>query len=215
METKDSQNKRRYKMALLFIQTKELKKLYYSEMENSPRNYNLVNKEWLDNYKDKNNYKYAITLLNSFEDWKDYSEFKHKISKYFQIEENNFTQYGADDALDNIMNFSLQKENISNYISYPTNCELVKIEFFNDCSKGSVGFPQYNVWIGNKLIIINDSETNNVLFLCSLIDNQENINNCLIKINYILAFQNEEYMKNEINQIIISKDLNKYLYEKK
>ena len=192
--------KKRYKMALLFIQTEELKRLYNSEIDLAPKKYYLVNKEWLDNYKNINDYNYSIEMLNSFKDWKDYSDFQQKISKYCHIEDLNLTRYGLEDALDNIFNFSLQKEKVQNInFSYPTNCELVKDEFFNDCSKGAIGFPQYEVYIGNQLIIIKDSETQNILFLCSL---KESNNNFVIKINYILAFENEFSMNSELSTII-------------
>ena len=56
------------------------------------------------------------------------------------------------------MNFSLNKEKISNFnLSFPNDCELFREEFFKDCSNGSVCFPVYEIYIGNKLIIINKS----------------------------------------------------------
>ena len=209
---KNTQKKKRYKMALLFIQTEELKRLYNSEIDLGPKKYYLVNKEWLDNYKNINDYNYSIEMLNSFKDWKDYSDFQQKISKYCRIEDLNLTQFGADDTLDNILNFSLQKEKLPNInFSYPTNCELVKEEFFNDCFKGAIGFPQYEVWIGNQFIIIKDSETQNILFLCSLIESNSNF---LIKINYILAFENEYSMNTELSILISLKDINNYLNQR-
>ena len=192
-------NKKRYKMALLFIQTKEIQRLYNSNMNNSPKNYYLISKEWLDNYKKDNNYEYAIDMFRSFNEWENYSDFKKKISKYFESDINNFTIFKVEDALDNIFNFSLKKEIIKDFnLAFPANCELVKAEFFKDCSNGSIGFPQYEIFIGNKLIIIKDSETQNVVFLLSLIQNEDNQNNSQVKVNYILAFENEIYMKNEL-----------------
>ena len=52
-----NENKVKFKMALLYAQTRELKKLYEEDMELSPPNYYLVDKDWLDQYKEKNNYK--------------------------------------------------------------------------------------------------------------------------------------------------------------
>ena len=101
---KFQKGKERYKMALLFIQTKEIQKLYNSNIENSPKNYYLVSKEWLDKYKKDNNYDYAISMFNSFNEWENYSDFKQKISKYFDKDKINFTIFKAEDALDNIFN---------------------------------------------------------------------------------------------------------------
>ena len=216
MESNDSgkfkENKKRFKMSLLFIQTKELRNLYNSQLKIIPRKYHLINKNWLDSYKNSNSYNYAIDMFNNYNDWEDYSDFKKKIIKYFPIENSKFTVFGVGDALDNILNFSLNKEKIPNFnLSFPNDCELVREEFFKDCSKGSVGFPIYEIYIGNKLIIIKDSETQNVVFLCSLKENQDNINNFLIKVNCLLAFDCESYMKNEIEQIIAFQSLNNYL----
>ena len=216
MESNDSgkfkENKKRFKMSLLFIQTKELRNLYNSKFKIIPRKYHLINKNWLDSYKNSNSYNYAIDMFNNYNDWEDYSDFKKKIIKYFPIENSKFTVFGVGDALDNILNFSLNKEKIPNFnLSFPNDCELVREEFFKDCSKGSVGFPIYEIYIGNKLIIIKDSETQNVVFLCSLKENQDNINNFLIKVNCLLAFDCESYMKNEIEQIIAFQSLNNYL----
>jgi hypothetical protein len=220
MESNDSvkfkENKKRFKMSLLFIQTKELRKLYNSQFKKIPRKYHLINKNWLDSYKNSNNYNYAIDMFNNYNDWEDYSDFKKKIIKYFPIEDSKFTVFGVGDALDNILNFSLNKEKIPNFnLSFPNDCELVREEFFKDCSKGSLGFPVYDIYIGNKLIIIQDSETQNVVFLCSLVESQDNINNFLIRVNCLLAFDCESYMKNEIEQIIANQSLNNYLNYRK
>ena len=213
---KFQKGKERYKMALLFIQTKEIQKLYNSNIENSPKNYYLVSKEWLDKYKKDNNYDYAKSMFNSFNEWENYSDFKQKISKYFDKDKINFTIFKAEDALDNIFNFSLKKAIIKNFnIAFPADCELVKEEFFKDCSYGSLGFPQYEIFIGNKLIIIKDAETQNVVFLCSLIQNEDNKNNSLVKVNCVLAFENEIYMKNELNEIISnSNNINNYFSQR-
>ena len=74
------ENKKKYKMSLLYIQTKELKKLYNSKMENKPKAYYLIDKDWLDNYKSRNNYEETLDFFKKFDEWKDYSDFKNKVS---------------------------------------------------------------------------------------------------------------------------------------
>ena len=56
----EKQNINKYKMALLFIQEKELKRKYENRMELSPEQYRLVNKEWLNNFKNSYNYNEAM-----------------------------------------------------------------------------------------------------------------------------------------------------------
>ena len=211
---KDKENKKKYKMALLFIQTRELHNLYKSDNLNSPHNYYLVKREWLENYKNINNYNYSINMLNSFNDWKDYSDFKQIISKYVSFDKKDFTVFGVEDALENIFNFSLKKQKIQNYLGFPTDCELVKEEFFQDCSNGKIGFPYYKVWIGNNLIIIIDSETQNVAFLCSLVESQGNDYNSLIKVDCVLAYECENYMNIDIENIISLKSKDKYFSDR-
>jgi hypothetical protein len=86
--TNENNKEKKYKMSLLFIQTKELQKYYNQEMEISPKNYYLVDKNWLDNYKEENNYKNATEMLKVFDDWEDYDDFKQKIRISYGVEEN-------------------------------------------------------------------------------------------------------------------------------
>ena len=192
-------NKKKYKMSLLYIQTRELKNFYNSKMEKEPKAYYLIDKEWLDKYKSRNKYyESSLDYFKNFDDWKDYSDFKNKICNVFKLEQNRLTTFKIEDALDNYFNFSHQKGKIKNsHLIYPQNCELIKKEFVEDVSDGSSGFILYDIYIGNKLILINDCETQSVAFLCSLVENEENKNNFLIQIDYLLAFESEKYMQEE------------------
>ena len=80
-------------MSLLFIQTKELRNLYNSQLKKIPRKCHLINKNWLDSYKISISYNYAIDIFNNYNDWEDYSIFKKKIIKYFPIENSKFTVF--------------------------------------------------------------------------------------------------------------------------
>ena len=104
------ENKKKFKMCLLYIQTKEIRKLYNEEIKNKPKKYYLVNKERLDKYKSINNYKYAEYYYNNYKDYKDYQDFKNKVYKYFQIDKNNFTEYEVSDNLNNCLEFSSKKK---------------------------------------------------------------------------------------------------------
>ena len=104
-QNKNENNKeKKYKMSLLFIQTKELQKYYNQEMEISPKNYYLVDKNWLDNYKEENNYKNATEMLKVFDDWEDYDDFKQKIRISYGVEENKQTLLQITEFIDNFFN---------------------------------------------------------------------------------------------------------------
>ena len=198
-------NKKNYKMSLLFIQTKELKRLYYSKMENSLKKYYLVDKSWLDDYKSKNNYKSA-DMFDSFNDWKNYEDFKEVMGDSFLVDDDYFTRL-----------FKKVKCKIGNYKNkeYPKNIELVCEEYFNDCFKGSVTCPLYDILIGNKSIIMFDPENkrNNkdiTIYICNRIGKEEDFN-FLVKVIYIIVFDNLEIMNEELKEICSSEGVNNYL----
>ena len=99
----EKQKINKYKMALLFIQEKELKRKYENRMELSPEQYRLVNKEWLNNFKNSYNYNEAMQTFNSFNDYSNYHDIKYRISQQLNINENNITNEDQ-----NIMNNNCQ-----------------------------------------------------------------------------------------------------------
>ena len=213
---KQEENKKRYKMSLLYIQTKELQRLYNSEIDENSKFYYLIDKPWLDIYKNKNNYNISIEFFKYFKDWKDYSDFKQKIQKVFKLDEKTLTTFGNGDQINNLFNFSTQKQSINNCnLKYPQNCELIKEEFLSDCTNGNPGYNEYEVYIGNKLIIIKDCEQENVVFICSLVEDENYINDSLVEVNCLLAFNSGNFMNKEIEQIIKEKNIKNYFQEKK
>ena len=157
-------NKKNYKMSLLFIQTKELKRLYNSKMENSLKKYYLVDKSWLDEYKRKNDYKSA-DMFDSFNDWKNYDDFKEVMGDTFLVDDDFFTRL--------FIKVKCEKGIYKNK-EYPKNIELVCEEYFDDCFKGSVTCPLYDILIGNKSLIMFDSESEEknkdiTLYICTRI----------------------------------------------
>ena len=91
-EKEIKENKQNYKMSLLFIQTKELKRLFNSKMENSLKKYHIVDKSWLDEFKAKNEYKSAIEMFDSFNDWQNYEDFRDVMGDSFLVDDNFFTR---------------------------------------------------------------------------------------------------------------------------
>ena len=202
-------NKQNYKMSLLFIQTKELKRFYNAKMEQNLKIYNLVDKAWLDKYKEKNDYKSA-DMFDSFNDWKDYEDFKQVMGDSFLVDESFFT----------ILNTSVPYKKIkSKYgIEYPTNVELVCEQYVKDCLKGTVVFPTCNVLIGDKSIIIIDEESiqknKAVIFICSLTGKDEDYN-FAINVDYIIIYNNLNIMNEELKEISLSEGINNYLIKRK
>jgi hypothetical protein len=141
------ENKKLFKMSLLLAQTKELKRMYNREMEESPNQYYLVSKDWLDKFKLKNEYNKAIEMFKNFEDWEDYDDFRNKFLEKFKVNTNDMTNIECDEIINNF--FDLQTEKLEEAdITYPKNVELVKREYFDECLNGFSGFPLCEVAIG-------------------------------------------------------------------
>ena len=201
-------NKKNYKMSLLFIQTKELKRLYNSKMDNSFKKYFLVDKSWLDSYKKQNNYESA-DMFDSFNDWKDYNDFKECMGDSFLVEDEYFTR---------LFTSATCKTLTYNKINYPINIELVCVQYFIDCLKGSVLCQGCELLIGDKYIAIIDPESRKknkaVIFICSFVGKEEEYN-FLIKVDYILIYNNVNIMKEELKELCIYEGINNYLTKRK
>ena len=202
----ENKNINKYKMALLFFQTKELKRLYENRMKLSPEQYRLVNKEWLDNYKNRYNYNEAIQNFNSFEYCSNYYNFKYKISQQLNINENIITN----EDYNIINNCQIEKEKYQSNFEIPINIELVKEQFLQDCNLGNIGFPMCNVYIGDRIIFVIDDQRDSIAYNCSLIETQTNNYNFLIQVNSILIFPKSQILIEQLDNII-SEGFNNYL----
>jgi hypothetical protein len=207
ISNQERQNINNFKMALLFFQTKELKRKYENRMELSPEQYRLVNKEWLDNFKNSYNYNEAMQTFNSFNDYSNYHDIKYRISQQLNINENNITNEDQ-----NIMNNNCQikKEKYQSNFEYPIDIELVKEQFFQDCNLGDIGFPMCNVYLGDKTIFVIDDQRDMIAYHCSLVENQEKTYNFLIQVNSLLYFARPNFLNEQLDYII-SEGFNIYL----
>ena len=201
-----NQNINKFKMGLLFIQTKELNHKYENKMEFSPEQYRLVNKEWLDNFKNRYNYNEAIQNFNSFNDYSNYFDVKSRISQQLNVDENCITNEDQ-----NIMNnCQIKKEKYQSKFEYPVDIELVKEQFFQDCKLGNIGFPMCNVYLGNKEIFVIDDQRDSIAYHCSLVENNDNSSNFLIQVNSTLMFPKSQILSEQFEKII-SEGFNNYL----
>ena len=78
-------------------------------MQLSPPNYYLVDKDWLDQYKEKNNYKTECEKFKNF-DFQDYDSFKLNIKNEYSIDENNFTNDDVE-KIQKIIELNLKRKN--------------------------------------------------------------------------------------------------------
>ena len=203
-------NKKNYRMSLLFIQTKELKRFYESKMDSFTKFYCTVDKEWLDQYKKYYDYLNTCKMFESFNEWKDYYDFKKVIGDSFLVEDSSFTKI--------YKNIGCKRKIYKNDIDYPINCELIFPQYLLDCLKGYVSSKSYDILIGDKSIIIideNKKKDKAIIFLCSLIEGKENKNNFSIKVDYIINFNNMNILDNELKEISSSNGIINYLLKRK
>ena len=215
MESKKEEEKyKKYKLSLLYIQTKELRKLYENQMEIIPKYYYLVNKKWLDDYKKENNYKIIVEECQNFDNWKDYDDFKKKRLKLLNIKEEEVKREFKEQDVEKAKIINTEIKIFEQKFKYNINGELIKDNFFLENIINSRDFTQYEVLIGNKTILINDEENENYVYSYSLNEDLENEDNFFIEIKSVLMFQNSKSMEEEIKEIISSNGLKNYLIKK-
>ena len=208
----EGNNIQKYVMSLLFIQTKELHKKYHNDLELSPINYYLIDKEWLDNYKQKNFYDSSVEMLKSFDDYNDYEDFRQKIKSSFNIDEKNI--YSIEEKYDK-KNYLDKKEKIEKYSSaFNREGELVQEQFIKECYRDIRVFQIQEGYIGNETILLTDEDNDNVVYSYSLVENPENINNFYIQVESILIFGSSNIMAEEFNFLVDCQGIKNYLNRK-
>jgi hypothetical protein len=212
-EKKENNNTNKYIMSLLYAQTKELQKQFHSDMEVSPMPYYLVDKEWLDNYKQKNNYNSIAQSLNSFNDYNDYDDFREKIRELLQIDQinniKNEEKYNPENDLKKI------EKNEKYSLAYNIEGELVSQQFIRECFNDVRCFRQRDVIVGNETILISDEDNDTVVYSYSLVESPQNINDFYIQIELALIFNSLQTMEDEFGNIADCKGIKNYLNKKK
>ena len=200
-----SPNVKKYTMALLFIQAKDLRKTYEGNNMVQKKCF-LIDKNWINNLKNKYDYKESLSSFISFNNLENYDDFKSKVISSIKLEEDDIIT--LNEEIDD--NFQIKKEKLDDGTEYPVDIELVNEQFFKDCNM-NLRIPPYTVFIGNKSIFFEDVQNANILYHYSLIEGPENDNSFLIKVNSIFIFQDSNILKAQINTIVyegISKFLN-------
>ena len=168
---------------LLYTQALEIHTLYYQEfgdkiVNESIEKYFLINKNWLDEYKSKNDY---FQIIQDVED--------NPIDNYSKIND-SLKKNGEIDIIDVT---KVEQELLPDYeLIIPKNFVIVKKEIFESLSLDSNLL--YDVIIGEKNIFIFDKKKENSkyenIFVCSIQYNEysDDISDFNINIDYILMF---------------------------
>ena len=185
-------------------------------MNLSDKYYYLVNKNWLDQYKSKNNYNKISEIFSNFNDWSDYKDFKEKSMNLFTIKENEIEKEDNETNHDIIRKkINTQKDKLDKYkLNYSINGELIIDSFFKENISSSRDYPQLEVFIGSKNILILDEENDKFVYSYSLIQHPDNINNFYIEINNVLIFNDVNIIEEELKEIASNYDINNYLIKK-
>ena len=180
--------------------------------------YYLIPKEWLDEYKTKNDYKNIVSHIN-FYMMKDYPSFKALLEN-----ENSFNQNYKN------INFNLDQgpitqpeQNASLLISNslyqnilcPKNFVPIKEEIINEYMSFNFDFSNkniflYNLLVGEGNIFLFDNGNKLNVFICIYDTKQD----CYSSI-YLLSFNNENGMNEMINCVCEGGGINNYCNEKK
>ena len=205
------ENKKNYKMSLLFIQTKELKRLYNSKMENKLKRYHIVNKSWLDEFKLKNDYKSAVETFDSFNEWKNYEDFRDLMGDSFLVNDELFTKVFS--------TVRCKRVKLREDIDYPKNFELVYFQYFLDSFRGTLACPLCQILIGDKSIILFDDEYKNkkrpIIYICSLKTEKEGEYSFEIQVDCVIIYKDMDTMNKELEEISGSKGIYNYLLKRK
>ena len=173
----------------------------------SDLNYSLINKDWLDKY--KNNYKFdeIIKPSTNILEYKSYEELESNLENI--IKNNNdvnkiYLKINCPSEF-NTMEIFPKKEN-----EYPINFEIIKTDLFDKLIKGTdkkydiKENKTYNILFGDKAIILYELNGKQlILYSLEIIDQKKNF-----KIKYKFEFDDPSILENQINKIIDNKIIN-------
>ena len=192
------ENHKLYAMALLYKQSNELNHKINSDHQLDSLKCVLISKETLDKHKSNNNYEKVKNDHIFGIESDDYEEFKNKIRAKYKIDENKLPVMDSILLID--INWSLGREILDvDNIDYPDKMEIVSYQYFKDCYKGETINKKYDAYIGYRIVIIIDTDNDNTVYLCSLVDE----NSCQIKVDVLLKFENSDILKNHVKKTTV------------
>ena len=200
----------------------KLVKLYYNdiyykikidkkEIEQNEYEIKLINKEWLNKYKEFYKYSEVTENLRSIDMYSDIWNNLPTIKKEI-IQDSKFpNDLKISQKISPIMSQN------GSLLEYPTNFEVIQDELFASLLKEEDDFDNYeiqndndsfNCLLGNNHIFIYNKNSPNLLIFN--FDKNENI----YKIKYAFTYSNNYILNNEIKEIMKLKYLENYLFNK-
>ena len=190
------------------------------------KNMTLINKKWLQNYKDHFN---LLTILRKTKiDINIIKNEKYEACKLYlenKINENILSNIETDFNSEFREEFknskSLYPEMNSNF-ECPINFDIIDSDLFkilikenNKNYEQKINFNElnnnYNIVFEGKILIIKSTKKDNTLFAFSIIENPEDSIEKNYEIKYIFQFINSSIPNNEINYIINNPSIDKYI----
>ena len=208
-------------MALIFANVKEFnflinQKLLQEKVE--LLKYYLIPREWLDDYKTKNDYKNIVSHIN-FYMMKDYPSFKALLENenYFNLNYKNINfnlDHGPITQPEQNASLIISNSLYQNILC-PKNFVPIKEEIINEYMSFNFDFSNkdiflYNLLVGEGNIFLFDNGNKLNVFICIYDTKQD----CYSPI-YLLSFNDENGIKEMINYICEGGGINNYCNEKK
>ena len=186
-------------LLLIFYLRYERKSRIKKDKFYSDESYSLINKDWLDKYKNYYKFneiiKYNINLAN----YNSYEIFKSDLEDLIQMSNLNekYLKANCPSELKTIEIFPKKEK------GYPINFEIIKSDLFDNLIKGiDINYDikenkNYNVLFEDKVIIF--YEKNGKQLLLYSLENGQKDN---YKIKYIFEFDDSSILENQFNKII-------------
>ena len=205
-------------MSILYAQSLEIQLLYNESIDKNSINilkYYLFPKCWVDKYKKENNYESNKKII------KNKSINFIQLSSVFlnpNISTTNNNLFLRNAFKNNIPILKKETNTISKkYISYPIDFFLIK----EDILKSNTDFSSFNksdclyeLIIGENNIFIFDNTSKKNIFICSIYCDNEDIDEFIINIDYILIFKEENTFLDEMKNYICGKGINNYFLKR-
>jgi len=204
------------KLILLYANEKYFMELFTAPIkdEYDTKEYYLINKNWIEEYKNKFNFDNVKKELENMNlDELSYKGFCYNLENFAKSEKlskikiNNLKDKSAE------MNFHLLIQQIQNYIC-PKEFILLQENlfdlFYEDIIKDKLRSKndyKFNLLLGDNILFIQDNNNKLVFYLFTLDKTYE--------LNYIFQFENSNLFYNEVKMFIKGKGLYNYIAERK
>jgi hypothetical protein len=173
------------KFSPLYDQSVEIEFLYSQPIEKDSieiSKYYLVPKSLVESFMNKSNY-------NNYNNLKNISQKLILKSKNFSFSESMKNDFSK----------------IENYnISYPINFFPIKETFFKDNNEFISNNSEnlYELIIGENNIFVFDNKSNNTIFICSITSDNDQLDDFIVNVDYILIYNDKNTFINEMEDYI-------------